>query len=346
MSTQEMNTQPSVRFSVIGADHFHIYAQIDQLLEAGAELVAAYTQEAEQLEAFMDKYPQAQSAKSQQEILEDESIQLIVTAGIPCERAPLGILAMQHGKDFMTDKPGFTTMEQLAEVRRIAAETGRIYSVDYSGRFESRATTKASQLVHSGAIGRVLQTTSLGPHRLNLPSRAAWFFEREKYGGILCDVATHHADYFLHFTGASDVEIVSAQVANWHHPQYPELEDFGEVMLRSTDASGYFRVDWFTPDGLPTWGDTRLTILGTEGTIEVRSTCDPAGRPGGDHLILVDQQETRYMDCSQVELPYARQLLADVQNRTETAMTQEYCFQASELVLKAQEKAVRMGNLQ
>ena len=58
------------------------------------------------------------------------------------------------------------------------------------------------------------------------------------------------------------------------------------------------RVDWFTPDGLPTWGDGRLTILGTEGTIELRKYVDIAGRPGGDHLFLVDKKGVRHIDCS------------------------------------------------
>ena len=352
-----MSSPAPIRFAVIGINHFHIYAQTEQLLAAGGELVAAYSPEPELLAAFIQRFPQAKPAKNQQQILDDARIQLIVTAAIPNERAPLGILAMQHGKDVMTDKPGFTTLEQLAATKQVAAETGHFYSVDYSGRFESRAVTHASELVRSGSIGRVLQTISLGPHRLNLSSRPAWFFKKERYGGILCDVATHHADYFLHFTEivnpgitdshpdwkTPDVEIVAAQVANWHYPQYPELEDFGDVMVRSANASGYFRVDWFTPDGLNTWGDTRLTILGTNGTIEVRSNCDLAGRPDGDHLFLVDQQKTRYIDCSQVELPYARQLLNDVRNRTETAMTQAYCLRVSEIVLKAQIQAVRLS---
>ena len=69
-------------------------------------------------------------------------------------------------------------------------------------------------------------------------------------------------------------------------------------MLRGNGGTGYIRVDWFTPDGLNTWGDGRLTILGTDGFIEIRKNVDIGGRPGGNHLFLVDQKETRYVDCS------------------------------------------------
>lgn len=338
-----MTTNPPIRFSVIGINHGHIYGQVDLLLRAGAELVAVYAVEPDLLATFTQKYPQARVVGSEAEILEDPSIQLVVSAAIPNQRSRIGVAAMRHGKDYMSDKPGFTTLEQLAEARRVQAETGRIYSICYSERFENAATVRAGELVKSGAIGRVMQTIGLGPHRANLPSRPDWFFDREQYGGIIADIASHQADQFLFFTGSTSAEVVAAQVANYHHPEYPELEDFGDVMLRGNGGTGYIRVDWFTPDGLPTWGDTRLTILGTDGYIEVRKNVDIAGRPGANHLFLIDQQTTRYIDCSAVTLPYGLQLVSDIINRTQTAMTQEHCFLAAELVLRAQAQATRLG---
>ena len=165
----------------------------------------------------------------------------------------------------MSDKPGFTTLDQLAEARRVQAETGRIYSIFFSERLGNPASVKAGQLVRDGAIGRVLQTIGLGPHRLNLPSRPDWFFQKERYGGILVDIASHQVDQFLFYTGSKQAEVLSAVVANYNHPQFAELEDFGEMLLRGDGGTGYMRVDWFTPDGLPVWGDGRLTLLGTRG---------------------------------------------------------------------------------
>ena len=340
-----MESQPPVRFAAIGLNHGHIYGQVNLLLRAGAELAGFFAPEPELAATFAQAYPQARRAGSAEELLEDPSIQLIVSAAIPSARAGLGIATMRHGKDYMSDKPGFTTLEQLAEARKVQAETGRIYSICYSERFESRATVRAGELVQAGAIGQALQTIGLGPHRLNLPSRPDWFFEREHYGGILTDIASHQMDQFLFFTGSQSAQVVASQVGNRHHPQYPGLEDFGDALLRGDGGTGYVRVDWFTPDGLPTWGDTRLTILGTDGYIEVRKNCDIAGRPGGDHLFLVDGKGTQYIDCSSVELPYGAQLLHDIRERTETAMSQAHCFFASELALKAEAQADRLGDL-
>jgi predicted dehydrogenase len=336
---------PPVRFAAIGLNHPHIYGQAAALVAAGAEFVAFHSSENEGVESFARAFPQAQRVETEREILEDESIAVVTSASIPADRAPLGARVMQHGKDYLVDKPGMTTLEQLAEVRRVQRETGRIYSVFFSERFESRATVRAAELVRQGAIGRVVQTIGLGPHRANLPLRPPWFFQRERYGGILCDIASHQIDQFLHFVGSESAEIVASLVANRAHPEHPELEDYGEIHLRTRDATGTARVDWYTPDGLPTWGDGRLFVLGTEGTLEVRKYCDLGGRTGADHLFLVDAREVRRFDCQQVPLPFAGQFLGDVRARTETAMTQSHCFSACELALRGQAQAVRCGHL-
>jgi predicted dehydrogenase len=337
-----MSSQPTVRFAVIGLNHDHIYGQTNLMLRAGAELVSFYAKEPDLAADFGKRFSQAQQADSIEAILEDERIQLVVSAAIFSERGPLGVKVMQHGKDYMSDKPAFTSLEQLAEARRVQAETGRIFSVCYSERFENRATVKAEALVKAGAIGQVIQTIGLGPHRKRLHTRPDWFFKQETYGGIITDIASHQFDQFLTFTGSTQAEVVSSQVGNLRHPQYPEWEDFGDVLVRGNGGTGYIRVDWFTPDGLETWGDTRLTVLGTDGYIELRKNCDIAGRPGGNHLFLVDHKAVQYIDCQAIDLPYGPKLVYDIVNRAETAMSQAHAFLAMELALKAQANAHRL----
>lgn len=337
------NLPPAVRFSVIGLNHGHIYAQVEAMIRGGGQLASYYAKEADLMAAFAKRYPQAKAATSEKEILEDNSIQLIVSASIPVDRAPLGVQVMSHGKDFLVDKPGIITLEQLEEVRRVQRETKRIYAIMYSERVENRATVKAGALVKSGAIGQIIQTVGLGPHRMSIKTRPTWFFDRKYYGGILCDIGSHQCDQFLYFTGSKKAEVVASQTGNVHHPEYGEFEDFGDMMIRGDGGTGYIRVDWFTPDGLSTWGDGRLTILGTDGYIELRKYVDITGREGGNHLFLVDGKETRYFDCNKEPLPFGEQLISDVINRTETAMSQEHCFLATELALQAQQKAQKLS---
>jgi predicted dehydrogenase len=335
--------EPRIKFSVIGINHNHIYSMTDAIIRGGGQLVSVYAKEADLVAAFLKKYPQVKSAASEKGILEDKSIQLILSSIIPDQRAGVGIRAMQHGKDYMSDKPGITSLEQLAEVRRIQKQTSRIYSIMYSERFENKATVKAGELVKAGAIGKVIQTIGLGPHRMNTAIRPDWFFDYKYSGGIITDIGSHQVDQFLFFTGSDKVEVVSSQAGNVAHPQYPKFEDFGDVMIRGNGGTGYIRVDWFTPDGLKSWGDGRLTILGTEGYIEIRKNIDIAGREGGNHLFLVNGKDTQYIDCKDVVLPYGQQLVDDVLNRTETAMTQAHCFLATELALKAQKNAQKIS---
>jgi predicted dehydrogenase len=330
--------RPSIRFAAVGLSHSHVYGQVATVLKHGGTLAAVYDNDPALVAAFSKRHPQARVARSEQEILDDATIQLVVSAAIPNERAPLGVRVMLAGKDFMSDKPGVTSLAQLAEIRRVQAETKRIYSIVYGGRLESGATQRAVELVHGGAIGQVLQTMGTGPHRIGA-NRAAWFWNKAQFGGVIGDLGTHQVDYFFAFTKATRAEVVASQVANLHHPDRPMFEDFGDALLRSPAGTGYFRVDWFTPGGVATFGDSRLTIMGTDGYIEVRPNVDLAGRPGGGHLFLVDQKETRYIDATSTPLPYGARLLDDIVNRTETAMPQALTFMVAQVVLEAQARA-------
>jgi predicted dehydrogenase len=329
----------SIKFGVIGLDHNHIMGITAAVVRGGGELVAFYSKLPEATADFQKTYPSAKLARSEDEILNDPSIQLVASAGIPNLRAPLGIRVMQHGKDYLSDKPAITTLQQLAEVRKVSAETGKMFAIMYSERLEVRAAVQAGYLVKDGAIGKVVQTVNIAPHQVNAPSRPDWFWDPKQYGGILCDIGSHQADQFVYYTGSTKADVTASQIANVNHSSHPEFQDFGDMMLHGNGGAGYVRVDWFTPNGLGTWGDGRLFILGTEGYIELRKYRDIAGRPGGNHLFIVDQKQTRYIDCNNVVLPFGPQLVADIVNRTHVAQDQEQALLAAELVLKAQRDA-------
>jgi len=332
-----------LRFAAIGLDHRHIYHQVGELIAAGAEC-AGYcpqTSDPRVLAGFRERFPSL-VAVDRQQLLDDPSIAIVVCAAIPCDRASISIAAMRSGKDVMVDKPGVTTLDQLERVTACVAETGRIFSVCFSERLAVRASGVAARLINEGRIGKVVQTVGLGPHRLNRAIRPDWFFDPARSGGILVDLASHQIDQFLFYCGVTDAEIVASSVANYALPDVPAFNDFGEILLRGAGASGYIRVDWFTPDGLPTWGDGRLTILGTSGFIELRKYVDIAGRPGTDHVFLSDRTGTSHIDARGEPLGYFRSLLDDVRDRTETAMSQAHVLKVSRLALQSQTVAVQL----
>jgi predicted dehydrogenase len=338
-TTPRTQAPSRLKFSVCGTNHSHIFGMTDSVIRGGGELVSFYEAEPDLARQFASRYPRARQVASESAILEDTATGLVLSSIVPIHRAPLGIRVMKAGKDYMADKPGIITLDQLAEVRKVQAETKRIYSICYSERFENRATVKAGELVKAGAIGRVIQTIGMGPHRINPPDRPEWFWDPKQYGGIICDIGAHQFDQFLFFTNSTAGTIVSAQVGNVNHPDRPAFQDFGDVVVRGNRGTGYVRLDWFTPAGLGVWGDGRLTILGTDGYIEARKYIDIGGKPGADHLFLVDKKGIQYIDAQKTPLPYGPALVDDVLNRTETAMSQAHCFLATELALRAQSQA-------
>jgi predicted dehydrogenase len=340
--TPETTPKHTIKFAVIGLDHNHINGITDTMRRSGGELVSVHSQSAEALAGFQKRYGSVKVARSEDEILNDTSIQLVCSAAVPDQRAPLGVRAMRHGKDFLVDKPGITTLAQLAEVRRAIQETHRMFGIMY-GRLESRATMHAGTLIKAGAIGRVIQTIQLAPHKINEPTRPEWFWDPVLYGGTLCDLGSHQADEFVFFTGSTTADVTMSQVANINHPQRPKFQDFGDMMVHGNGGFGYFRVDWFTPDGNPAFGDERTFILGTEGYIEMRKTIDLAAGLGGDHILLVDRKSARYIDCKNLPLSFGSQFVEDIVNRTGLAQNQAGALLAAELVLKGQKNAKIMS---
>jgi predicted dehydrogenase len=331
-------------FAAIALNHGHIYGMCNGLIEAGGELKYVYDNDQQRLADFCKQYPDVQVTASEEEVLNKRDISLVASAAITCERAALGMRVMDSGKDYFTDKAPFTTLEQLEMARAKVKETGRKYAVYYGERLHVESAIFAGQLIKDGAIGEVVQVIGLGPHRLSASYRPKWFFERSKYGGILCDIGSHQIEQYLYFADAKDATVVRSQIANYNHPEYPELEDFGDAMLVGDNGTtNYFRVDWFTPDALGTWGDGRTMILGTKGYIELRKFYDIGREKTGNHVYLANNEiEAHYSVDGQVGYPFFGELILDCLNRTENAMTQEHTFKAAELCLTAQKNAVRI----
>ncbi|GAF63195.1 putative dehydrogenase [Bacillus sp. TS-2] len=331
-------------FAVIGLDHGHIYGMCNGLLEAGGELIAVYDPDEEKVEKFLKAYSMVSKAQSKEDILTNPAINLVASANIPSERGELGLEVLDNGKHYFTDKPAFTTLNQVKKARDKVSETGLKWGIYYSERLHVEGAILAGELIENGEIGRVVQVIGTGPHRANVGARPPWFFKPEYYGGILCDIGSHQIEQFLHFSGAKDAKVLHSKVANYSLKEYPQFQDYGDAtLLADNGATFYFRVDWLTPDGLGTWGDGRVTILGTEGYIEVRKYIDIARDKQGDQVYLVNQEGEKHFSCNgKVGYPFFGQFILDCINGTETAMTQEHAFRAAELCIEAQNQAIHV----
>ncbi|WP_431801504.1 Gfo/Idh/MocA family protein [Halobacillus andaensis] len=329
-----------VYIAVSCLEHGHIYSMCRGMKEAGAVIRWVWDKDPEKIRDFQNAFPEAKRAASFQQILEDETVHMVACAAIPSERCDTGLQVLDAGKHLFSAKAPFTTIDQLRAAEHKVKQTGLHWAVFYSERLQVECTGFAEQLIQKGAIGEVVQVMGLGPHRLKINHRPEWFFQKDTYGGIICDIGSHQIEQFLWFAGAEDAEVLSSTTRNHDHPEYPEFESYGDAHLRADNGvTHYFRVDWFTPDGLSNWGDGRTIILGTEGYIELRKYVDIPDSEG-ERLYLVNHGgERKYNVSGKVGYPYFYRLAHDIIEGTDTAMPQEHTFKAAELCLLAQQEA-------
>ena len=330
----------TLTLGVMGIDHSHIFDMLDEMVKEGCNCNYFWTEGSPlTLKEFNRKYPHIKRVENKSEILENDKIDMILISSIPKNRGHLSVEALKSGKDVMVDKPGCTTLDQLNDLKQVVKETGKIWSVNFSERFHVAAVAKAEELVTEGKIGKVIQTMGTGPHRQGNYERPDWFYDRESYGGIITDIGSHQIHQFLVFTNSNKAKITHSLVKNITKKHLSGFQDFGEINLTGNGGYGYVRLDWFTPDALPTWGDGRLFILGDKGFIEIRKYTELAKSNSGNHLYYANNDEVKYIDCANVKLPYFRNLIEDVLNRSETACSQELTYLTMELAIKAQELA-------
>ena len=329
------------RFAAAFLDHGHIYGQVAGLLAAGGTLEGVYDPDPQRVAEFVKRFPDTKVWESFDDLLTLDTLHLIASAAVPSERAGVGLKVLQAGKHNFTDKSPFTTLEQLAQVEAACAQTGQRYFVYYAERLHNEAAWRTGELIANGAIGRVLQVVNLAPHRLNKVARPAWFFDKNAYGGILTDIGSHQVEQFLTYAGCADATVNFARVENYSHPDKPGLEDFGEMsMTGDNGASFYARVDWYTPEGMPVWGDGRTFIVGTQGTLEVRKYIDLGRSAPASVILQVNGESVETINCAgAVGFPFFGQLILDVLNGTDTAMSQAHIFKAAELSMRAQQMA-------
>ena len=328
-------------FAAAFLDHGHINGQTNGLCDAGATLKYVYDPDPSKVQNFVGRYPGVEVAQSFEQILSDASVQLVASAAIPDLRAGIGMQVLEAGKDYFTDKSPFISLAQLQEAKAVTERTGQKYAVYYAERLHNDAAWRAGELIAEGVIGRVLQVMNLAPHRLAKDTRPNWFFDKQRYGGILTDIGSHQVEQFLTYAGCADAKVNFARVENFSHPDKPGLEDFGEMSLTADNgASFYTRVDWYTPEGQSTWGDGRSFIVGTEGTIELRKYIDVGRTVPSSSLILVNGEGEQHIEChGQTGFPFFGQFILDCIQRSEAAMSQQHCFKAAELSMLAQKHA-------
>ena len=309
-STPEIKPTHSIKFAAIGLDHAHIFGMIARGSTRRRQLVAFHATDPAQIADFSKKFRDVKLA-SEDEILNDKSIQLVAGAPIPDLRAPLGIRVMKAGKDYLADKPGITSLKQLADVRKAVKETGRKFAIMYSERLEVRSAVYAGELIKQGAIGRVVQTVNLAPHRVNAPSPSRLVLRQ---GALRRHPLRHrlapgrsipllHQQHEGQGRRRADRQRRVSAV-----PEVRRLRRHGDGRQRRhrLRARRLVHARWTCRPGA-TAGCSSSAPRATSSCASTSTS--PRDSKGGNHLYIVDKKQARYIDCKNVQLPFGPQFV-------------------------------------
>ncbi len=333
-----------MRFAVIGLSHAHIFSMTESILGVPGVACGGFCPEDTPVGVgFAGRFADL-PRRSRDDLLGDPAIDLVLCADVNGLRGSVLVAALEAGKHVFVDKPPVTTLEQLDAVQRAAEASGKLFFVYFGERLENPLPIKARQLVREGRIGRTVNYIGLGPHKLSIEHRPAWMFDPELYGGILNDIAVHQVELFRWLTGER-VARFRSRVGNFATPQHPTFQDFGDTWFEGEGGTaGYVRVDWFTPDALPTWGDIRQMLVGSEGTLELRNNINIGSADPKPVLLLATRGSVpEAVDVADVDVGWAAQLVADVRDGVNRLMPHEETFAALRTVLSMQQQAERAG---
>ncbi len=328
----------SLGVAALGLAHEHIISQVRLLLKAGARLTGCYDRDPLAVRRFLTTFPETYVYPSCEAALDDYTVDVVATAAIPCERALIGEGALLAGKDVFSDKPGFTSLEQVARIQAACAATGRKYVLYYPFR-NNPVAIDAIRRVRAGEIGNLVEFIGLGPHRAKAAERPEWFFDPARAGTILADLAVHAIDFQMHLAGGDFFEIVYSRMGcrKFRHPA--GFFDYGEIhSVMNGGVSAHTRVDWLAPDkGI---GDSRMMILGTEGYLDLRLGADISGRPGSGHLYAVTREGVEVRDSKSLPpAEWGAALARDFLDGTSECLLQEEVFATARAVLTAEARA-------
>lgn len=337
INNKTLNFDNTINFSVACLDHNHIYGMCDGLIAAGGKLISVYEPNDEKFKKFKKKYKITKRATHFSEILEDNNIQLVACAAIPNKRSSYASRTLKAGKNFFVDKTAFTEYNQIIEIERIANEKQKMFFVYFNERIHKQTSYLADYLIENQEIGDVLNVSYFGPHKLSNNRREEWFFDKDKNGGILVDIGLHAIEQFIHLTKEQFFEVKHSLIKNELNAIGKEFQNYADATIVSKKkVTLQIRVDWLTPNGLPTWGDVRSYIYGTKGYIEIRKNIDLLNKGLGEYLFLVNEKGSWVFKPTDIKYSFFNLMIHDCLHNTEYAMKQSDIFLSSKLAFEAQ----------
>jgi predicted dehydrogenase len=262
-----------MRLAFAGFRHGHIlglYAAAKK--HSNVQIVAAAEEDAATFETVKAAGNVQLTHRSIDEMLEKVACDAIAVGDYFSKRASIIMRALQSGKHVIADKPICTDLDELIQIRDLAAKTGLRIGCQLDLR-DSGVFRTARRLIAEGKLGEVHTLIFTAQHPLNLPNRPKWYFEPNKHGGTINDIGVHAIDLIPWMTVREITEVTAARAWNARLKEFPHFQDAGQFLLKMDNDGGVFGdVSYLSPDGLAYSAPQywRVTCHGDKGVLEAR----------------------------------------------------------------------------
>lgn len=145
-------------------------------------------------------YPEARIARSLDELLEMDTIRLVVICTPNQTHFPFALRCLEAGRDVVVDKPFTNTVQEAVELVQTAQRLGRVLSVYHDRRFDAdfQALRKVAA---SGELGRIVRFEAHYDRYRPKRKPEAWREIPGPGSGVFADLGPHLLDYALTLLG-------------------------------------------------------------------------------------------------------------------------------------------------
>ncbi|HEX9997578.1 MAG TPA: Gfo/Idh/MocA family oxidoreductase [Abditibacterium sp.] len=176
-----------------------------------AKVVALAETSPERGREAADKYGVPELVTDYKVLLGRDDIDVISIALPNFLHAPVGLEALQAGKNVMIDKPMATNAADAAKLVEEAKKQGKLLMVGQNYRMSPEVQT-AKQLILRGDLGEVYHANTHILRRSGIPRIGSWFTQTKfAGGGATYDIGVHALDRALYLMGEFDAASVSGQ---------------------------------------------------------------------------------------------------------------------------------------
>ena len=227
-----------MKIAIIGCRHGHIFSIYQLIKENPAtEFAGAYEPDTATREAAERTHGMTFPYATREALLADPTVDAVAIGDYYGIRGEHAIAALKAGKHVIADKPLCTSLAELEEIERIAAEKKLSVGLMLDMRYHKNVQT-AKMLIDAGRLGRIHNVQFGGQHPLQYGTRPMWYFEDGKHGGVINDIAVHGVDLLTFLTGQTLAKVNAARCYNGYAKEEPAFLDCGQFMLTLSGGAG------------------------------------------------------------------------------------------------------------